>query len=119
MPPMNVASLESLVKQLHEKGAIHKKRGFSLADTTPQLATNHLLEEVVELQGECILGGTKETIKEEAADVMAIFLHLLHVMDISLEEVLETCEQKLRDVFTFDPSEVISKNPGLTRRARE
>ena len=111
-------NLGSLIQRLHESGAIHKKRGFSLADTTPQLATNHLLEEVVELQAECTLGGTRETIKQEAADVLAIFMHLLYISSITLEEVINECERKLEATFTNNPDEVISKNPGLTRRAR-
>lgn len=112
-----IEELIDFIIDLHQHGAIHIKRGFSLRDSSKAIASNHLLEEAVELQAET-MHGTEESITEEASDVLAIWLHLLVHCNISFESVVERCHTKLRQTFTFDESETTTNNPGFTRRNR-
>lgn len=114
-----MSDLLELIDNLNRGGAYHIRRGFSLADTTPLLCTNHLLEEVVELQAEVCISKDREATLDEASDVLAIFLHFIHINDIDLEMLATRCMEKLQANFTFDESEVISNNPGFTRRNRD
>lgn len=108
-----------LVQKLHDDGAIHKKRGFSLHDSTRELAANHMIEEAVELQAEATISHDRAGIVEESADVLATWLHLLIHCDVPFEEVVSRCMTKLEDTFTMDPDEVITTTPGFTRRNRQ
>lgn len=106
------------VQQLHELGAFHVKRGFSLKDAKLTTASNHLIEEAVELQAE-VLDGNYDTKLEEAADVLLVYLHLLHLSKVSFSEVVSFAERKLEKNFTLDRSEIKTKTPGYTRSNRD
>jgi phosphoribosyl-ATP pyrophosphohydrolase len=108
-----------LVQELHDNGALHKKRGFSLHDSTPELAANHMIEEAVELQAEATIARNRDGVVEESADVLATWLHLLIHCDVSFEEVVVRCMEKLRDTFTLDKDQVLTDTPGFTRRNRQ
>lgn len=114
----NLAELLELVDELHRNNAMHIRRGFRLQDADVMVCTNHLIEEVVELQAECITQN-REAIIEEASDVMAIFLHLLHMHGVALETVVDMCHSKLRNNFTYDENKLATETPGFTRRNRE
>src|SRR5688500_14121464 len=117
----NTTMIEELLKKvahLHHAGAYHRRRGFSLADSTPLLCTNHLLEETVEFQGEACITGDREAMIAEAGDVLAIFCHALVLLNISLEEVVAASDAGLDRNFTLNQDEVLTSTPGLTRRTR-
>lgn len=111
--------LIALVKELHDKGSYHKKRGFSLRDSTAQLASNHMIEEAVELQAEATITHDRDATIEESADVLATWLHLLLHCEIVFQEVVDRCDSKLREIFTDDPSEIGTTTPGIMRRHRQ
>lgn len=110
--------LRVFVQELHDQGAIHKKRGFSLQDATTGLAANHLIEETVELQAEATISEDREGVIDESADVLAVFLHLLILCDVSFDEVVARCMDRLKEAFTFDKDEILTDTPGFTRRNR-
>ena len=114
-----INELIDFVQELHDRGAYHRKRGFSLHDSTRELASNHMLEETVELQAEAILTQNRTAIIEESADVLATWLHLLIHCDVTLDEVIDRCDSKLREAFTYDSDEIKTNTPGLTRRNRQ
>ncbi len=107
------------IRGMIEGGAYHKKRGFSLCDCSSTDVSIHLIEEVVELQAEVLVTKDKEAVLEEAADVLATFIHLLEIEDISLREVAKRCEDKLFEIFTSNKDEVLTDTPGLTRQSRK
>lgn len=111
--------LLALVQELHDNGAIHKKRGFSLHDSTAELSANHMLEEAVELQAEATIARNRDGVVEESADVMATWLHLLIHCDVAFEEVVARCMEKLGDTFTLDEDQILTDTPGFTRRNRQ
>ena len=110
--------LEQLINEYNKDRVYHIKRGFCISDVTLETITCHLLEEAVELQAECILGGTIPQVRKEAADVLIIFLHLLHKCNISFVEVEKEAEVKLSETFTNDMANITAKTPGLTRKSR-
>lgn len=114
---MQTELLNETVIALHNAGAFHKRRGFRLDAADERDATNHLLEEAVELQAECFRGRYQTQINE-AADLLGVFLHLLWMMGIPLPVVVERCAEKLKENFTLDPSEVETATPGFTRGNR-
>lgn len=107
------------VKRLHDVNAYHKRRGFRLAETSRMMCSNHLLEEVSELQAEACITEDKKAITDEAGDVMATFLHLIYICDIDFDDVANMCLQKLDKYFTDNPNEVNTSSPGFTRRSRD
>lgn len=113
-----LADIIDLVKHLHAERAMHVKRGFCLSDLDVERTSNHLLEEAIELQAE-VLEGHRDGVVDESADVLATWLHLLQYQKIDFQEVLERCRQKLLDVFTFDPEDVLTTTPGYSRRHRQ
>lgn len=115
----SIEKLELEVQRLHNAGAYHKRRGFSLADSTKIMCSNHILEECTELQAEACITENREAIVEEAGDVIATYLHLLCLCGISLEEVADKCLEKLDIDFTTDINEICTSDPGFTRRNRE
>lgn len=94
----------------------HVKRGFLLLGTDEVLTSNHLLEEVVELQAE-IVYGTDATILEEVVDVYIVFANLIAKLDLSEALIEKLSIEKLDRVFV-DKAEVQSTNPGYTRHNR-
>lgn len=111
------SALVDLVVNLHDEGAIHKKRGFSLHDVSVVDISNHLLEETVELQAEVMHGTHKEQL-DEAADTLAVYLHLLVASGLPPDDVIDRCISKLNHNFTLDKSEVLTDTPGITRKSR-
>lgn len=106
------------VKQLYEADAIHIKRGFRVqSEGSLMVASNHLIEEAVELQAE-LLFGEKPAQIEEAGDLLTLFCHILKRGDISLEEVVEAALAKAEKNYTTNPDEVTAITPGVTRRGR-
>lgn len=113
-----IDKLISLVRTLVATGAYHRKRGFSLSDSTPTIASTHMLEEAVELQAEVLITGDREAIIEESSDLLATWLHLLLQCDVEFETVVDKCIQKLHSVFTCDINELETSTPGVMRRSR-
>ena len=113
----DLESLDRRIQQMHKAGSIHRRRGFRLSDATPELASNHMLEEAVELQAEVQWGNYQSQI-EEAADLLNVFLHLLWMSGIPLTAVVAAGHQKLTDNFTED-EKFINPKSGVTRRSRE
>lgn len=110
--------LEERVSEFHLLGAYHKKRGFSLSQSKLTTASNHLIEEVVELQAE-VLDGTYDTKREEGADVLLVFLSLLWISNMSFSEIVDVASKKIEKNFTLNKDEVLTNNPGFTRKNRE
>lgn len=106
------------VAKLHQLGAYHIKRGFSLKDSKLTTASNHLIEEAVELQAE-VLDGDIDSKIEEAADVLLVFLHLLKISKISLNDVIAFAFKKLTRTFTLDKTKIKTSTPGYTRKNRD
>ena len=106
------------VRQLYEADAIHIKRGFRVrTEGSLMVASNHLIEEAVELQAE-LLFGEKPAQVEEAGDLLTLFCHILKRGDISLEEVVDSAVEKAERNYTTDPEQVTAVTPGVTRRGR-
>jgi phosphoribosyl-ATP pyrophosphohydrolase len=116
---MTINELINLIRYLIDENAIHKKRGFSLQESTLELAANHLIEEAVELQAEATISRNRDGIVEESADVLATWLHLLLLCGVSFDEVVDKCAKKLNQEFTFSKNEVLTDMPGFTRRNRQ
>ena len=115
----NFAELGFLIDYLHNVDAIHVKRGFKLSEATALDASNHMLEEAVELQAEVIAGdGSPESVVEEAADTLICYLHLLKRMGVKVDDVTDRAYNKLLEVFTCDPKKVTAVKPGKTRKGR-
>ena len=112
-----IKQLVNRVRELHEQGAYHKKRGFSLKNTKLSVATNHLIEEAAELQAEILDGSSKNQI-EEAADVLLVYLHLLKISQLEFNDVVKFAADKLEQNFTLNPSEILTTTPGFTRKNR-
>jgi len=115
---MSIQNLVDLIDKLHEQDAYHIKRGFPLSEATPLIASNHLLEEAMEIQAEIIDGSGKDLITEEAGDLLAVFCHLLKMSGISLDEVAGAAMSKLNTVYTTNPDEVTATISVVTRRGR-
>jgi phosphoribosyl-ATP pyrophosphohydrolase len=113
-----VNRLIAKVKTLYELDAIHIKRGFRLrTEGSVSVASNHLIEEAVELQAE-LLWGKREAIVEEAGDLLTLFCHILKRTDISLDEVVNSALEKAEKSYTADPEKITAITPGVTRRRR-
>ena len=115
---ITVQDLDLIVRNLYDKGAYHIKRGFQLGTGTLATATNHFLEESVELQAEVTCNGTYASIIDKAADVLVVYLHLLYKSGVPLQNVINTATVKLDQNFTLDKSKIKTDTPGFTRRAR-
>ena len=107
--------LIDLIDDLYKLNAYHIRRGFRLKEGSALIASNHLLEEAIELQAE-VIDSDREAIIEEAGDTLAVFCHLLKRTDISLEEVVESALDKVVRSYTTNPAEITAKNPGVTRK---
>lgn len=116
---LTLDELVSFVHELHNKNAIHRKRGFPLSESSALLASNHMIEETVELQAEACIEGHKEGVIEESSDVLATWLHLLLHCDVDFQEVIDKCVEKLLNTFTYDPVDVLTDTPGYSRRHRD
>lgn len=95
----------------------HRKRGFLLDEKDPVITSNHLLEEVTELQAE-ILQGNEETILNEAIDVYIVLAHLLNKLSIDTVALEVAALVQLDKAFTIHKDEILSNNPGFTRQNR-
>jgi len=116
---LTMSELIAFVRELHENNAIHRKRGFGLQESSSILASNHMIEEVVELQAEAVIEQHRDGVIEESSDVLATWLHLLLHCDVSMQEVIDRCTEKLLDTFTYDPNDVLTDTPGYSRRHRD
>lgn len=112
-----VEDVERAVRKLVADGAFHKRRGFSLRGVPASVITNHMLEEAVELQAECLIGCRRQQIKE-AADLLGAFLHLLQAFGITLQEVSQQTLDNLRQNFTTNRADVQTESPGYLRSNR-
>lgn len=115
----NLTDLVLKIRELIEKGGYHVKRGFKLADVPAVVISNHLLEEAVELQAEVIVGDSSLATRQEAADVLLVFLHLLEKTGLPLYLVAETALATLNKEFTLDLANLKTSTPGFSRSARQ
>ena len=115
---MTFKELIAFVQELHDRNAYHRKRGFQLQDSTKMLASSHMLEEAVELQAEACIEEDRDGVIEESSDVLATWLHLLLHCEVSFQEVIDRCTEKLLDTFTYDPNDLLTTTPGYSRRHR-
>lgn len=114
----NLETLIQLVSDLYENNAIHVKRGFRLRTEGSNLvASNHLIEEAVELQAELIAENREATV-EEAGDLLTLMCHILKRNNISIEEIAASAVEKVARSYTLNPEEVTAITPGVTRRGR-
>lgn len=111
-------TLVKKIHTMHAAGMMHKRRGFSLSDVTPMEGTNHLIEEAVEFQAE-IMCKNKERATKEAADALACLLSTLFMADISIHDVIDTCDRDLDANFTNDEAELETDTPGFSRSHRK
>jgi phosphoribosyl-ATP pyrophosphohydrolase len=109
--------LVAAIERLYEMEAVHIKRGFCITKATPAVASNHMIEEAVELQAAVLFEGRNEQLGE-AADLLMVFLHVLRFTDISIQEVIALAQEKLGKTFTTDPELVTALRDGFTRAAR-
>jgi hypothetical protein len=121
------------IEELRRRNAIHRKRGFRINDIGEAMQSNHLIEEVTELQAEILYvvklaynGGSGEfdhdkrwaAIVEEASHVLSVYIHLLIKLGIPLGEVCEKAISMYDKHWTTDEREVVAEVPGQTRRGR-
>lgn len=120
-PVMNsintVEELSARVIRLHKDGAYHRRRGFKLNDANEFVASNHLLEECVELQAEMQHGNHCRRI-EESADVLCVFLHLLYLGGVPLSDVVAKAQQQLDSNFTLLVDEIETDTPAFTKSVK-
>lgn len=114
---VDIEKLTDFVRHLHKNGARHKNRGFSLHDSNRYLASNHMLEEAVELQSAAQFED-RQAVVEEGGDMLAVFLHLLLHCGVDFNEVVDECYRKLDEVFVLDDEQVKVESPTLSRRGR-
>lgn len=116
-----------MIEELRRRNAIHRKRGFAINDIGVAMQSNHLIEEVTELQAEILnrpgvisveRGKALVALVEEASHVLTVYLHLLIKLGIPLSEVSEKAVQALEKHWTTNPDEVVAEVPGQTRRGR-
>ena len=89
----NMHNLVLVIKALQQKGAVHRK-GFDINEATPSLAVANAVEELGELLVAYELQGRhSEQVQEEAADVLAVFVHLCMLLNFDLDR-LEQCAIK-------------------------
>ena len=106
------------VAELYEADAIHIKRGFRVrTEGSLMVASNHLIEEAVELQAELLFGDRPKQV-EEAGDLLTLFCHILKRGDITLAEVVDSAYEKACRNYTTDPTKVTAHTPGVTRSGR-
>lgn len=120
---MNLDALKEFVTEFHVKKAIHVKRGFELDTPSLPMRVVQCTEELVELNAEVINDPVNmDAVKEEAADSILVFMHLLIDLErkhnLPLEQLVERAKEKMLKVFTFDPEKVTAVNAGFTRRSR-
>ena len=97
---MDTETLDRIIRNLHDKGAVHRK-GFRLNNLTSTEVVSHLQDEILELNA-------ADTYKEqcdEAGDVLACMLHLFYVLGLPLPVVLEVAQNKLTLRFTEEPEQ--------------
>jgi phosphoribosyl-ATP pyrophosphohydrolase len=114
---MSLIQLEALIHRLHEQGAVHVKRGYSICAATPAVISNHLIEEATELQAACLFESREQQL-EEAGDLLAILVHLLQEHKMTLDQVAVQAIQKINQVWTVDPNKVTAVANGFTRSGR-
>jgi len=124
--PTNVNKVLDIIRRLKHCDALHVRRGFCINDATLTTATNHLMEEVVELQAEMLIGDDVNDAIDEAADVLMVYLHVLELGaragKIPREDMLAcVCERarlRLNKYWTTDPAQVTATKAGMTRKNR-
>jgi phosphoribosyl-ATP pyrophosphohydrolase len=109
--------LYEFIQKLHLDDAYHIKRGFRLSEASDIVASNHLVEEAVELQAE-IIEDNYDGILAEAADLVSMLIHVLVNRGIPLCCLEDAAIKKLTETFSIDAADIISTMPGLTRRNR-
>jgi len=115
--------IQQRIKQLKRNNAVHVKRGYCINDISVELQSNHLLEEVVELQAEILANHHErnpnaEKIVKEACHVYACFIHLMVRLGIDFRQLEEVTDEMLSANWTTNPEEVTAKEPGFTRAGR-
>jgi phosphoribosyl-ATP pyrophosphohydrolase len=113
----SILSLAARIQVMSDAGARHHRRGYALADATPSVATNHVLEEAVEFQA-AVLHGSRGEAEREAADLLLVYLHALQLANCDISIVIAFAHQKLGDTFTCDPAKVLVDKPTFTRAGR-
>jgi hypothetical protein len=112
------------IEELRRRNATHRKRGFQINDIGEAMVSNHLIEEVTELQAEILnlgnLGHSKRwtAVVEEASHVLSVYLHLLIKLGVPLGDVCDKAIQTLDKHWTTNADEVVAEAPGQTRRGR-
>lgn len=111
------------IEDLRRGNAYHRKRGFRINDLSSAMQSCHLLEETVELQAEVLntpraMEDHLGAITKEASHVLACFLHLLQKHGLSLEEVAAEGVRMCRRHWTTNLENVVTKEPGFTRKGR-
>jgi len=112
-----INDLLNKIHELHSSNAQHVKRGFKVSEIPALVISNHLIEEVTELQAE-VIDDDREAFIEEASHVLAVFLHLLQKQGLSLNEIATRSLKMLETNFTTDPAEVTAVTDGYTRKHR-
>lgn len=91
----------SLIRQLTEQNAKHKKKGWRLGDRTPEAHIRSAAEEVVELMSAFTSreSTTDPEIVEELADVLGCLFGFAIKCHMSLEQIEEALVKKLHERF--------------------
>ena len=98
--------LEAAIVQLYKIGARHR-RGFKLAELTPEMIANNIIDEAQKLKDEimCPLVEIKlrdEAAKDEVADVVAACVHMAMRLGMSVEQLEQRVLDKLAKRFVVD-----------------
>lgn len=122
-PGSDWIDIAARLEQLYAEDAIHVKRGFPIRHSQIRQITNHLIEEVVELQAaiddDIGTPDQLDAVWEEAADVLLVYMHLLRKRGMGFMQVCRVAMDKLKTNWTTDPAQVTAVNPGFTRRGRK
>lgn len=118
VPDFDQTLIESFIDGLYITNAIHVRRGYRIKDTTPEVIAIHIMEECVELVEATLVSKDPDSIKEEAGDVLSLYLHLLRKCGISSQDVIRGALGKLSRYWTTDPEKVNTEEAGFGRQNR-
>ena len=109
-----MSALFNLVKTLHNCNALHVRRNKHLQSWSVAENSNHLIEEVVEIQAEvfkipdmsnlpivAVNGRTRKKLVEEIGDALAVMYNLMYRCDITESEVNHVAVAKLNETFSI------------------
>lgn len=104
-----VGTLDYVIRNLHDRGAVHRKRLYNLGEISITSAAIHMCEEAVEFTAavccpdDCPLEDRNKKHKEhqfeEAADLLSCFLHVCYLSGLPLDDIVKRGIHKMEELF--------------------